>query len=135
MQNFYGILISKLGEKEVKLMRKIFTVLLVVFIVLSFTTMTLAAEKRAATKLERGVKNVAFGWTEIPKTIVDTSKKDGAVVGVTIGTLKGICQAVARTLSGTVDVATFPAGTYDKPALKPSMIPGATAAKPAAATK
>jgi putative exosortase-associated protein (TIGR04073 family) len=89
--------------------------------VLSFTTVSFAEGKRAGTKLERGVKNVALGWTEIPKNIVDTSKKQNFVVGLTIGTIKGVLNAFARTVSGAADVATFPSGTYDRPSIKPSM--------------
>ena len=116
-------------------MQKIFTVLLAVLVTLSFTTMVFAAQpvKGLETKLHRGTKNVVLGWTEIPKNIVDTSKKSGGLVGITVGTVKGIFQAVARTVSGVVDVVTFPIGNYDKPAVKPSMVPGAASGATAGA--
>ncbi|MCM8782564.1 MAG: exosortase system-associated protein, TIGR04073 family [Candidatus Omnitrophica bacterium] len=103
-------------------MRKGCVILVTVFIIEIFlTTMAFAASEGATTKLERGAKNLAWGWTEIPKNIVETSKQDGAIVGVTVGTVKGMLQAFARTVSGAVDTVTFPAGPHDKPVLKPSM--------------
>lgn len=112
-------------------MQKSIRVLLVVFIVLSLTTLASAAAKKGVTtKLERGVKNLALGWTEIPKNIVDTSKKKNALVGVTVGTVKGVLQAFARTISGAFDVVTFPAGNYDRPAVKPAMMSGTKAESP-----
>lgn len=111
-------------------MRRIFTLLLVAFFVLSFTAVTFAAGSQTVnTKLQRGSKNLVLGWTEIPKNIVSTTKKDGAIVGLTIGTIKGFFNAFARTLSGAVDVATFPAGGSERPSIKPSMVPETTATK------
>ena len=105
-------------------MGKIFIILLTISIIAVFSTATFAAQKSPVeTKIERGVKNVALGWTEIPKSIKNTSNKSNIIVGLTAGTIKGVFQAVARTISGAVDVVTFPVGTYNKPAIKPSMIP------------
>jgi putative exosortase-associated protein (TIGR04073 family) len=103
-------------------MVKSLAVFLIAAMVLSFSTATFAANKESDTKLERGAKNIAFGWTEIPKDILDTSHESNGVVGITVGTVKGICNAFARTVSGIVDVATFKTGTYEKPIIKPSMI-------------
>lgn len=109
-------------------MRKILVVLLAIAMISVFSTVTFASEKGAAAqaKLARGAKNVALGWTEIPKNIVNTSKQSNVLAGVTVGTVKGLLQAVARTVSGVVDTVTFPIGPYDKPAVKPSMIPETT---------
>jgi len=112
--------------------RSLLVLLLVVSMVLAFSAVTLAAPKASSEKLERGSKNLVLGWTEIPKNIVDTSKKSGVIVGVTVGTIKGVLQAFARTVSGAVEVATFPVGAYDRPAIKPSMIPESSSS---AATK
>lgn len=102
--------------------RNLIALLLVVSMILACSSMGFAAASPSGTKLSRGCKNLGLGWTDIPKTIVDTSKQSNAFVGITIGTLKGVCQAVARTVSGAVDVVTFPVGTYDRPVIKPSMI-------------
>lgn len=110
-------------------MRRLLVILLVALIVLGWSTSMFAAGGEKAergAKLERGAKNLAFGWTEIPKSIVDTSKSSNALVGITVGTIKGVFQAVARTVSGAVDVATFPVAAYDRPAIKPSMVPEST---------
>lgn len=110
-------------------MKKVAVILLVVCFMLSFSaTSFAAAQKGAATKLDRGLKNVALGWTEIPKAITDTTKNKNVLVGLTVGTIKGILNAFSRTVSGTVDVATFTAGTYEKPAIKPIMTGGSAAA-------
>ena len=78
----------------------------------------------AYTKGERGVKNIALGWTEIPKTIYDTSKEKNMFVGLTFGTLKGVFNAFARTVSGSADVVSAPMGSYEKQPMKPTMVTG-----------
>jgi putative exosortase-associated protein (TIGR04073 family) len=75
-------------------------------------------------KLERGSKNLALGWTEIPKSITETTKEKNAIIGITLGTLEGILNAFARTVSGAVDVSTLPITGQEKPAVKPAMIEG-----------
>ncbi|MDP8299517.1 MAG: exosortase system-associated protein, TIGR04073 family [Candidatus Tantalella remota] len=74
-------------------------------------------------KAERGFTNIAFGWTEIPKRIVDQTKASNPIKGLTIGLFQGSCRAFARTASGFFDVATFPFGFggYGKPAILPDM--------------
>lgn len=123
-------------------MRKISIMLLAVFFMLSLTTMVLAVEKKASDiKLERGTKNVLLGWTEIPKQIVQTTKNSNLLVGVTVGTVKGILQAFSRTVSGAVDATTFTVAPAGPQPVKPSMlnsepVAGAQApAKAAAANK
>lgn len=72
-------------------------------------------------KAERGFMNAAFGWTEIPKRIVNKTKESNPVSGLLIGAWQGTCKAFARTASGVSDLATFPMGRYDKPAILPDM--------------
>ena len=59
-------------------------------------------------KAARGAKNVLFGWTELPKRVVDLSKETNPVWGVIAGTFQGTLRAFARTASGAVDVVTAP---------------------------
>lgn len=66
-------------------------------------------------KLERGFMNAAYGWTEIPKRVVDKTKESNPVKGVLLGTWQGTCRAFARTASGVAEMLTFPIGRYDKP--------------------
>lgn len=75
-------------------------------------------------KMFRGVKNLLFGWTEIPKSIVSTTKESNPIVGLTLGTLKGVRRAFPKTVSGIADVVTFPVGGYKEPLINPSPLNG-----------
>jgi len=114
-------------------MKKTFVLITAVVLVLSCSAV-FAAQQAPATatqageypmgpiqKLGRGMGNVAFGWTEIPKRIVDVSKASNPIKGLIYGTLQGTCKAFARTLSGAADIVTFPIGSYDTPAILPDM--------------
>ena len=69
---------------------------------------------------ERGFKNVLFGWTDIPCTIIQmTNETKNPLWGLTAGTLKGAGKAFPRTISGVVDVATFPLADYNKSLVNP----------------
>ena len=73
-------------------------------------------------KAERGVMNAAFGWTEIPKRIVDkTNEYNNPFKGAFVGLWQGTCKAFARTVSGLSEIATFPIGRYDSPRVLPDM--------------
>ena len=110
-------------------MKKFFTVFVVIIVALSFSLTAMAADAPASKdasgkktypagpvqKAERGFSNAVFGWTEIPKRIVDESKASNPVKGLILGTWQGTCKAFARTVSGVGDLATFPIGDYDKP--------------------
>ena len=123
-------------------MKKFLTVFCVVIMVLSFSLTALAADMPARSgsktgvqtaakpstypagpiqKAERGFNNVLFGWTEIPKRIVDISKESNPAKGLLLGVWQGTCRAFARTASGAADLVTFPIGSYDKPAVLPDM--------------
>lgn len=116
-------------------MKKLLAIFLTVIFISSVTISALAAdipapEKKSATydptagpnqKLERGFKNAVFGWTEIPKRIVDKTKASNPIKGVLVGIFHGTCKAFARTISGVSEVLTFPVGKYDKPAILPDM--------------
>lgn len=105
-------------------MQRLVTFLMTCVMIVSFSITALAAtEQGSAKKLARGTRNVLLGWTELPKGIIDTTRQSNALVGLTIGTLKGIGQVFARTVSGAVEVVTFPIGRYDRPTVKPAMVP------------
>lgn len=62
-----------------------------------------------AAKANRGVKNILFGWTDIPKSIIEVTRDSGnPVFGLTGGTLKGVGKAFPRTVSGISDVLSSP---------------------------
>lgn len=115
-------------------MKKVPTVITVILLMLMVFTFSSSLEaevpsggKKAestagpATKAERGLKNAALGWTEIPKRIIDKTKESNPISGLLVGAWQGTCKAFARTASGVSDLATFPIGRYDKPAVLPDM--------------
>ncbi len=74
-----------------------------------------------AAKIERGVHAILFGWTEIPKSIVNTTKeKRNPILGITVGTLEGIAKAFPKTVSGISDIVTSPVGDPDKAYVSPA---------------
>jgi len=96
---------------------------LIVLMILGLCSVAYAGGKATTySKAERGSRNIALGWTEIPKSFMDTTKEKNVLFGLTFGALEGVLNAVARTVSGIVDVGTLPMGSYDKPAVKPSMV-------------
>ncbi len=124
-------------------MKKFFTILVLAIFVLSIPASGFSADMPAAKtssttvaatsakpsaypagpiqKAERGFMNAAFGWTEIPKRIVDKTKESNPIKGLLLGTFQGTCKAFARTASGISELATFPIGRYDKPHVLPDM--------------
>jgi len=81
---------------------------------------SLPSSRGAGVKLERGLKNILFGWTEIPKSIIQVTKDSrNPIWGLTGGTLKGIGKAFPRTVSGAADVVSFPMADYNKTPIKP----------------
>jgi len=84
----------------------------------SATTPSLA--HKPGMKAERGIKNILFGWTDIPKSIIQVTRDSkNPIWGITGGTLKGIGKAFPRTVSGVADVVSFPMGDYDKMPIRP----------------
>lgn len=74
-----------------------------------------------AAKIERGVHNILFGWTEIPKSIINTTKeKRNPILGITVGTLEGLGKAFPRTISGVSDIVTSPVGDAEKAYVSPA---------------
>ncbi|CAH9019120.1 exosortase system-associated protein, TIGR04073 family [Candidatus Nitrosacidococcus sp. I8] len=61
----------------------------------------------AGRKLGSGIINITTGWLEIPKSIVSTSHNDNIIVGVIWGFIKGIGNAIGRTLVGVGELTTF----------------------------
>jgi putative exosortase-associated protein (TIGR04073 family) len=71
-------------------------------------------------KAERGVKNILFGWTDIPKSVIQVTRDSkNPIWGLVGGTFKGIGKAFPRTVSGIADVVSFPIADYDKLPVKP----------------
>lgn len=81
---------------------------------------TVAKEKGVGMKAERGFQNLLFGWTEIPKSIVQVTRDSkNPIWGITGGTFKGIGKAFPRTISGASDIISAPMSDYNKSPVKP----------------
>ena len=70
---------------------------------------------RPMEKLGRGITNVAFSVLEIPMKWSEVSSEQGALAGLTYGTLRGVCYTVARIGVGVIDIVTFPFPLPDRP--------------------
>ena len=81
-----------------------------------------AAGPNALKKLGRGVINTATGWVELPVQIIQSKRDDSAALWVATGACKGVSLAVARTLYGVWDIATFPFSPYDRPLMDPEFV-------------
>ena len=122
---------------------KTIRIALIILIAVSMTVLSYAAEKanfgpankaegaaakgktpalqcKPGMKAERGIKNLLFGWTEIPKSIIQVTRDSkNPLWGLTGGTLKGVGKAFPRTVSGAADLISFPMGDYDKMPVHP----------------
>jgi len=73
-------------------------------------------------KAARGLNNVLFGWTELPKRVVDITKEtNNPVWGLFAGSLQGLLKAMARTASGVSDVLTAPIDPDKAPFITPEI--------------
>jgi len=62
-----------------------------------------------------GFANMVTSWLEIPKSIINTTNDVNLAWGLVGGTLKGALNMTGRTVSGLVDVITFPIPTKTLP--------------------
>ena len=80
---------------------------------LAFSALTLPAvagaqEDTAASKLGRGVAGVTLGILEIPGNIVQETRTNGVLSGMTVGFVVGVGKFVARELVGVYEIVTAP---------------------------
>ena len=87
-------------------MRKALIICVAIVTILSIATVSFAQDP--AKKLGRGIANILTGWVEIPKHIYNTSIETNPLVGLTVGTAKGIGMSIVRTGAGVYEVITFP---------------------------
>lgn len=101
-------------------MRTLICILLSIVLITGVLLLPAIAEEH---KLTRGPKNIALGWTEVPNTIVAVTKQsNNPLLGITVGLVKGVLNAFARTTSGVWDVATCAANSKGKADIKPQMV-------------
>lgn len=77
-----------------------------------------------AVKLLRGIVNAATGWVEIPKQTSMVWQESGPGPGMSWGLIKGIGFAVARSVVGGYEIATFPMPIPDgyRPIMEPEYV-------------
>jgi len=103
--------------------KKLLTVVILACVAISTLSLSALAEDNGKDKLQNTTGNVLLGWTEIPKAVAAVTKdSDNPFLGITVGLLKGIANAFARTVSGVADVATLHKAGQEE-VVKPSMIP------------
>jgi len=71
-------------------------------------------------KLAHGFANTITGIGELPKNIIIESNEKGLLTGIPVGIIVGIVESVGRTLTGALDIITFPIPT--KPIIYPDFI-------------
>lgn len=76
-------------------------------------TSPVKAESYFIDKLSQGAANIAFGFIEVPKNIINITNDQNILVGLTWGLIRGIIQGVSRTLVGGVEVITSPIPTNE----------------------
>lgn len=104
-------------------MKKLLLVVLIACIAISTLSLSAMAQDEGKDKFQNTTGNVLLGWTEIPKAVAAVTKdSDNPFLGITVGLLKGIANAFARTVSGVADVVTLHK-TGQEEIIKPSMIP------------
>lgn len=82
-------------------------------------TSTVAKEHGVGMKAERGVKNLLFGWTDIPRSVIQVTRDSkNPIWGLTAGTFKGIGKAFPRTVSGAADIISAPMADYNREMVK-----------------
>lgn len=71
-------------------------------------------------KLGSGLSNLALGWVEFPKNMINTTNETNVIFGLSGGFLKGGLHTLGRIASGLVDVITFPLPT--QPITNPNFV-------------
>lgn len=71
-------------------------------------------------KLGSGFSNIALGWVEFPKNMINTTNETNVIFGLSGGFLKGGLHTLGRIASGLVDVLTFPLPT--EPITRPPFV-------------
>jgi putative exosortase-associated protein (TIGR04073 family) len=66
---------------------------------------------RFLNKAQHGLGNMALGWQEMGKNVVNISAENGFACGVTFGVIRGAAHVVGRTVVGAVEFITSPIPT------------------------
>lgn len=77
-------------------------------------------QRNVLDKAGNGFANLATGWLEIPKNIINTTNQSNLILGFFGGMLKGIVNMAGRTGIGVIDLVTAPIPT--QPIVQPVLI-------------
>ena len=75
---------------------------------------------RIAGKFGIGLINTVTGIVEIPKSMMVETASEGIGMGMSLGFVKGMTNMMGRTLTGMLDVVSFPIPT--KPMITPAVV-------------
>ena len=64
-------------------------------------------------KVSQGLANIAFGFVELPKNVINISNEQSIFVGMTWGVIRGVGHSVGRTLVGVGELVTSPIPTKE----------------------
>lgn len=69
-------------------------------------------------KISQGIANMATGFIEIPKNVINITEEDNIFVGMTWGLLRGSAHGISRTLAGGAEFisAPIPSSEFVSPA-------------------
>lgn len=79
----------------------------------------MSLENTPVNKFERGAINTVTFWAEVPAAVCKVSQERDPVLGMTVGVVQGTVTAVARGVTGIVDMFTCAAPPYNKPSMHP----------------
>jgi len=64
-------------------------------------------------KVSQSLANIAFGFVEIPKNVINVSNQHTIFVGMTWGLVRGVVHGVSRSVVGVAELATAPIPTSE----------------------
>jgi putative exosortase-associated protein (TIGR04073 family) len=130
-------------KKGVNKLKKLFCAAIIFLFVISVAGLSYAGtscDKNVLSgpmmKAHRGASNLLLGWTDIPVSVCETTvDTKNAALGLTVGLWQGFKKAFPRTISGLVDLVTFPIPNYEKSPVKPDPLTEPSTAAAAAVSK
>jgi putative exosortase-associated protein (TIGR04073 family) len=75
---------------------------------------------RIGGKLGIGLINATTGMVEVPKSIMVETEQENIWMGMSVGFVKGMVNAIGRSFLGMLDVVSFPIPT--KPLVSPPVV-------------
>ena len=86
-----------------------------------FCSAVYAQDYNPLKKMVRGMTNVSWAISEVPRQMIYVTKEEGDLAGATWGIAKGFAYMFGRMFVGAYEVATFLAPPY-RPVVRPEFI-------------